>query len=379
MSKELNREKSSLSDVMKDMKKRYGETSVFRGSESVSIEVETLSTGSLALDAALLCGGYPKGRLIEVSGIESSGKTFLCLMAIKRAQQQGMTCAFVDAEHTLDRPWCEKLGIKFDDLIITRPDFTEDALTQIMMLARSGEVALIVWDSVPALPTKAESAKEMDEMTMGSHAKILTRAMRELTPICHKNNCTVLFINQIREKIARGGPMYGDPETTPGGRALKHHCSVRIKVTRVGSSQIEDSLKRTIGHTIRARVLKNKTSTAQGITVEFVIKYEEGIDVIDEIETVGIQCGVIQRPNKIMYSLNGVQLKGQKGLRTYLEEHPEEVKKLEVQIKDTMRNGIKTLPEAEAEASDTDSDLLDTVGGKEDVEGLADDFLDTSA
>lgn len=326
----------ALEAAMAGMRKKYGDTAVFKGSEKVALNVETIPTGSLCLDAALLVGGYPKGRIIEVSGPEAGGKTFLCLMAIREAQKAGQTCAFVDAEHTLDRTWLTKLGIDVDSLIVVRPDFFEDALNQILILAKTGEVDLIVFDSVPALPTAAEAKKQIGEATIGTHAKILTTAIRQMTPLFHQNGVTGLFINQLRDKI---GEMWGNPETTPGGRALKHGCSVRVRVARVGGSQIKEGQK-LIGHRVRARVEKNKVSTAQSFSVEFPIYYNQGIDIVDELNTVGIQTGVIERVNKTTYSVDGHQIKGKDNVTTYLKENPEVVEELAVKVKEAVRNGI---------------------------------------
>jgi recombination protein RecA len=329
----------SLEAALTAMKKRFGETSVFKGDEKVMVEVETISSGSLALDAALLVGGYPRGRLIELSGPEAGGKSFLSLMAIKKAQEQGLTCVFIDGEHTLDRAWCTKLGIDVDKLIIAHPDFLEDALNQMILFAKTGEVGLIVLDSVPALPTKAESNKEIGEATIGGHAKILSNALRQMTPLFHQKQVTGIFINQLREKI---GVMFGNPETTPGGRALKHHCSVRIGVTKVGNTDIKDDFGRIIGHTIRARVKKNKVSTAQGLTVEFIIKYTEGIDRLDEIQTVGLQCGVITKPNNKTYVVGDQKFIGQQALSNFLAENPKVATEVEQKIMTAMRDGVKT-------------------------------------
>jgi len=330
----------ALESALATIRKRYGETSVFKGNEKVALEVETIPTGSLALDAALLVGGYPKGRVIEISGPESGGKSFLCLMAIKQAQKQGIVCAFIDAEHTLDRRWCEKLGISTDDLIISQPDTFEEALNTIMLLAKTGEIGLIVFDSVPSLPTKIEGDKDIGEATVGTHAKILTVALRQMTPLFHEKGVTGLFINQLRDKI--GG--YGNPETTPGGRALKHGASVRIGVTKVGGSDIKEG-DRLIGHRIRAKVKKNKVSTAQGVDVEFAIYYESGIDWVDEILTVGLQTGVIERVNKSTYAVGKENFRGKEALQEYLKEHLDIVKELETKIKEAMKSGVVTAPE----------------------------------
>lgn len=332
----------SLESALSQLKKKYGETSVFKGSENVMKKVETISTGSLALDAALLVGGLPQGRLIEISGPEAGGKSFLSFMAVKAAQAAKKVCAFIDGEHALDREWLLKLGVDFDNLIILRPDFLEDALNMMLKLGSTGEVDLIVLDSVAALPTKQEGGKEIGEATVGTHAKVLTVALRLMTPVFSENNVTGIFINQLREKI---GVMFGDPTTTPGGRALKHHCSVRILVARVGSSEIKNDKKTPIGHRIRARVKKNKVSTAQNITAEFNIFYNSGIDWLDEILTVGIDTGVIERPSKVMYKVGKKQLKGKDAVAQYLRENPDVVKELGEKVKEAVRSGIKTVPD----------------------------------
>ncbi len=346
----------TLESALDKLKKKFGETAVFKGSENVITDVETIPTGSLALDAALLVGGLPRGRLIEFAGPEAGGKSFLSFMAIKAAQEQGLTCAFLDGEHTLDRNWLIRLGINFDDLIITRPEYLEDALNMMLSLAKTGEVDLIVLDSVPSLPTKLEGGKEIGEATVGTHAKTLTVALRLMTPVFNQNNVTGIFINQLREKI---GVMFGDPVTTPGGRALKHHCSVRINIARVGSSEIKDDKKRPIGHRIRARVKKNKVSTAQNITAEFNIFYNEGIDWLDEILTVGIDTGVIERPSKVMYKVGGEQVKGKDALQEYLRENPEIVKELGEKVKEIIRTGVKTVPKAVVEPEKNNDNIDD--------------------
>lgn len=360
----MDDKKKKLNDVLKVMKKKYGETSVFKGEENLAVAVETISTGSLSLDAALLCGGYPKGRLIEVSGPEAGGKTLLCLLAIKKGQEAGEVCAFIDAEHTLDRAWCIQLGINYDELIICRPEFMEDALSQIGMLAKSGAVSLIVWDSVPALSTKREAEGKMEDVTVGAHARGLTKALRLFTPIFHQNGVTGLFINQVREKIGATGPRGMIMEGTPGGRALKHHCSVRIKVRKVGGSDIKDDMGRVIGHRIRAKVAKNKVSTAQNTQAEFNIIYDSGIDTLDELVTVGLSSGIIEKPNKVMYKIGETSIKGIGALKEHLEAHPDQVKDLEKRALEAVRSELKTVrPEDEEGIADEpdgdDEEFLD--------------------
>jgi len=341
---------SGLDNLMKKFKKQYGDTSVFKGDEKAILDIETISSGSLALDAALLTGGLPKGRIVQVAGPESSGKTFLCMCAIVSAQKEGIQCVFVDGEHTFDAKWATGLGIDVTKLIVTRPDFIEDALQQIMEFAKTGEVGMIVWDSVPALPTKQEASKKMEDPIVGGHAKILTRALRLLTPIFDHSGCIGLFINQIREKI---GVMFGSPETTPGGRALKHACSITLKVTRVGGSIIKDSLKRPIGHKIRVRVEKNKISTAQGITVEFLIRYVQGIDKVDEAVTVGIQTGAIKRVNKSTYSILGHEIRGKDNIAEYLDSDPTIFERLREKVIAAMKEG-KVDDDSEDDESEED-------------------------
>jgi protein RecA len=294
-----------------------------------------------------------------------SHNTFLCLMAIKEAQKAGKVCAFIDAEHTLDRDWLTRLGINVGELYVFRPDFFEDALNMILDLAKTGEVDLVVFDSVPALPTKAEAKKEIGQATVGTHAKILTTAMRQMTPLFHQKGMTGLFINQLRDKI---GEMWGDPETTPGGRALKHHASVRVRVARVGGSTVKEGSK-AIGHRVRARVVKNKTSTAQSFSVEFPIYYLSGIDTVDEINTVGIQTGVIERINKSTYSVNGQQIKGKDNVAAYLKENPGVIEQLAAQVKEAVRNGVVVAEEPTDEV--LDGEVLDSDLTMEDEEFLS--------
>lgn len=348
----------SLDSALNAMKKKYGETTVFKGNEKKALEIETYSTGSLALDAALLVGGYPKGRIIQVSGPESGGKTYLCLMAIKEAQKNNTKCAFIDAEHTLDRNWCEMLGVSYEDLIVMQPEWFEDALNMCHILAKTGEVGLIVWDSVPALDSKMNEKKDVGEIGVGQHARILSSSLRRLTPTFHQTGTTGLFINQLREKV---GVMYGNPETTPGGRALKHACSVHVQVGRVSRSEIEDEFGRVVGHRIRAKVKKNKVSTAQGIQVEFLIRYTGGIDRIDEIQTVGIQCGAIARPNNKTYVIGDAKITGKDALATYLNDTPEAVKLLEEKVIAAMKTGVSTAEETSENESEEvpDGDFLD--------------------
>lgn len=289
-------DKISLKQALNKLKKAYGNTSVFKGSEDISIEVDTLSSGCLAVDHVLRVGGLPLGRIIEVSGNEGSGKTIFCASVIAEWQKQGKTCAFIDAEHAADKNWFEKIGVDWDNLLFSRPDNLEEALDIIHTLASTGEVDLIIWDSVPALPSLSEEKTDAGHVQVASIAKVLTPALRRLTPIFGKNNCTGIFINQIRNKI---GVMFGNPETTPGGKALKFGASLRLQMGKISGSDIKDSSKQVVGHKIRVRSLKNKLSNAQGVVAEFTLYYNSGIDKIGDILEMAILFGnqIIEKPN----------------------------------------------------------------------------------
>lgn len=349
---------SKINKLMDKFKKKYGDTTVFSGDENIECEIETISTGSLALDAALIVGGFPKGRVITVAGPEASGKTFLTMCAIAEAQKSGIQCAFIDAEYTFDANWATRLGIDVTKLIVARPEFMEDALQMIIELAKTGEVGLIVWDSVVALPTKQEGGKEVGEATIGTHAKALTVALRLLTPIISRNNVTCIFINQLREKI---GVMFGDPITTPGGRALKHASSIVLHVTRVGGSELKNGTV-PYGHKVRVRVKKNKMSTAQNIVVEFTIKYLEGIDRAEEALTVGVESGAIERINKSTYGFAGQTFRGKAALGEFLAENPDEVIKLRDSVIESMKKGFEATedeaPDLELEDEDESEEFL---------------------
>lgn len=294
-------EKISLTQALNKLKKAYGDASIFKGSENISVEVETLSSGCLAVDQVLRVGGLPIGRLIEVSGNEGSGKTIFSASIIAEWQAQGKRCAFIDAEHTADKDWFEKIGVNWKDLIFARPDNLEEALDIIHTLASTGEVQLICWDSVPALPSSSEENSEAGAVQVAAISKVLTPALRKLTPVFAKNKCTGLFINQIRNKI---GVMFGNPEDTPGGKALKFGCSLRLQTGKVGGSEIKDPIsKEIIGHRVRVRSLKNKLSNAQGVVTEFTLYYNHGIDKTSDAIDTALLLGevVIQRPNSKTY------------------------------------------------------------------------------
>lgn len=322
-------EKTSLTSALNKLQKAYGGASVFKGSENISVDAETLSSGCLAVDQVLRVGGLPLGRIIEVSGNEGSGKTIFCASVIAEWQKQGKRCAFIDAEHAADKNWFEKIGVDWDgskygkELIFARPDNLEEALDIIHTLAGTGEVDLIVWDSVPALPSLQEEKTAAGEVKVASIAKVLTPALRRLTPVFGNNNCTGIFINQIREKI---GVMFGNPETTPGGKALKFGASLRLQMGKVGSSDIKDpATKLTIGHRIRVRSLKNKLSNAQGVVTEFTLFYDTGIDHISDAIDTALLMGdaVIKRPSKVMYHYRDLEIKGRDNFIEAIRENEE--------------------------------------------------------
>jgi recombination protein RecA len=359
-------EKISLTQAMNRLKKAYGNASIFKGSENISVKVDTLSSGCLAVDQVLRVGGLPIGRLIEVSGNEGSGKTIFCASVIAEWQSQGKKCAFIDAEHTADKAWFEKIGVNWEDLIFARPDNLEEALDIIHTLASTGEVHLICWDSVPALPSASEEKSEAGAVQVAAISKVLTPALRKLTPVFAKNQCTGIFINQIRNKI---GVLYGSPDETPGGKALKFGCSLRLHTGKVGSSEIKDPItKETIGHRVRVRSLKNKLSNAQGVVTEFTLFYNSGIDKIsDAVDTANLLGNlIVQRPNNKTYIFQDQKFNGRDNFVTALRQD----KKLFQSLIDTLRH--KLFVEGVTIQAGATTDLPDTEDDSEDDEGTED-------
>ena len=288
MSDQESSKLKALKLTLDKLDKTYGKGAVMKLGDEAIEEVESIPSGSLGLDIALGVGGYPRGRVIEIYGPESSGKTTLTLHAIAECQKQGGIAAFIDAEHAFDRFYAEKLGVDVGELIISQPDNGEQALEIADNLIRSGAIDMVIIDSVAALTPKSEIEGEMGDSKMGLHARLMSQALRKLTSSISKTNCTVIFINQLREKI---GIMFGNPETTTGGNALKFYASVRLDIRR--STQLKDSSGNPLGNKTRVKVVKNKVAPPLGY--EFDIMYGEGISKMGEIIDIGSQSGIIDK------------------------------------------------------------------------------------
>ena len=289
MSSEKDAKLKALKLTLDKLDKAYGKGTVMRMSDAPVIDVEVIPSGSLGLDIALGVGGYPRGRVVEIYGPESSGKTTLTLHAIAEAQKAGGIAAFIDAEHAFDRFYAQNLGVDIDNLIISQPDNGEQALEIADNLIRSGAIDMVVIDSVAALTPKSEIEGEMGDSKMGLHARLMSQALRKLTGSISKTNCTMIFINQLREKI---GVMFGNPETTTGGNALKFYASIRLDIRR--STQIKDSEGNVLGNKTRVKVVKNKVA-APFKQVEFDIMYGEGISKMGELLDLGVKAGIVDK------------------------------------------------------------------------------------
>ena len=337
---EENRKKA-LAAALSQIEKQFGKGSVMRlGDAGATYEVDAIPTGSLGLDIALGVGGIPKGRVIEIFGPESSGKTTLTLAIIASAQSNGGTAAFVDAEHALDPVYAEKLGVKVNDLLVSQPDTGEQALEITDMLVRSGAVDVVVVDSVAALTPKAEIEGEMGDQHMGLQARLMSQALRKLTGNIKRSNTIVIFINQIRMKI---GVMFGNPETTTGGNALKFYSSVRMDIRRIGAIKNGEEV---VGSMTRVKVVKNKVAPPFRET-EFEIMYGTGISKEGELIELGVLHNMVEKSGS-WYSYKGERIgQGKDNARTFLQQHPEIAKDIEAQVraklipeKATMNRGI---------------------------------------
>ena len=322
----------ALDAALSQIERAFGKGSIMRlGKNQKAVEIETVSTGSLGLDIALGVGGLPRGRVVEIYGPESSGKTTLTLHVIAEAQKAGGVCAFVDAEHALDPIYARKLGVQLDDLLISQPDTGEQALEITDMLVRSGAVDVVVIDSVAALTPKAEIEGEMGELQMGLHARLMSQALRKLTGNIKRSNTMVIFINQIRMKI---GVMFGNPETTTGGNALKFYASVRLDIRRIGAIKNGEEV---VGNQTRVKVVKNKVAPPFR-EAEFEIMYGSGISREGEIIELGAAHGIIDKSGA-WYSYNGERIgQGKDNTRLYLQQHKDIAADIEQKIR------LKLLP-----------------------------------
>ena len=335
-----DKEKSkALEAALSQIERAYGKGSIMKLGENSVDEMESISTGSLGLDIALGIGGLPRGRIIEIYGPESSGKTTLTLHAVAEAQKEGGVCAFVDAEHALDPVYAKKLGVNVANLLISQPDAGEQALEIADTLVRSGAVDLIVVDSVAALVPRAELEGEMGDHHVGLQARLMSQALRKLTSTIAKSNTTIIFINQIRMKI---GVMFGSPETTTGGNALKFYSSVRMDIRRIGQIKERDEV---IGNQTRVKVVKNKVAPPFKV-VEFDIMYGKGISYNGELVDLGVKAEVIEKAGS-WYSYQDERIgQGRENVKQYLEDHPEVAKKIALEIKSSL-GLIKELEESD--------------------------------
>jgi recombination protein RecA len=340
------KKKQALNIALSQIEKQFGKGSIMRMSEdSVVQDVEAVSTGSLGLDIALGIGGFPRGRVVEIYGPESSGKTTLALHAAAEIQKAGGTAAFVDAEHALDPKYAEKLGVKIEDLLISQPDTGEQALEITDMLVRSGAVDIVIIDSVAALTPKAEIEGDMGDSHMGLQARLMSQALRKLTANIKRSNTLVIFINQIRMKI---GVMFGNPETTTGGNALKFYASVRLDIRRIGAIKRGDEI---VGNETRVKVVKNKVAPPFKEVV-FDILYGEGISRESEMVSLGTQHDVLEKSGA-WYSYNGERIgQGKDNVRIFLRDHPEIAGEIEARIREKALPEVKKVAQTEAEETE---------------------------
>ncbi len=328
--------KKALNAALSQIEKQFGKGSVMRMGDIGAHDIEVIPTGSLALDIALGCGGLPRGRVVEIYGPESSGKTTLTLSVIAQAQRLGGVCAFIDAEHALDPQYAEKIGVDLNDLLVSQPDTGEQALEITDMLVRSGSVDVVVIDSVAALTPKAEIEGEMGDSHVGLQARLMSQALRKLTANIKRSNTLVIFINQIRMKI---GVMFGSPETTTGGNALKFYASVRLDIRRTGSIKNGDEVT---GNETRVKVVKNKVAPPFR-NAEFEVLYGEGISREGELVDLGVQLEFMQKSGS-WYSYSGDRIgQGKDNVRNFLKEHPDVADDLEKKIRAKAFGGAEPL------------------------------------
>mgnify|MGYP006081109101 FL=1 len=332
MSSEKDAKLKALKLTLDKLDKAYGKGTVMRMSDAPVIDVEVIPSGSLGLDIALGVGGYPRGRVVEIYGPESSGKTTLTLHAIAEAQKAGGIAAFIDAEHAFDRFYAQNLGVDIDNLIISQPDNGEQALEIADNLIRSGAIDMVVIDSVAALTPKSEIEGEMGDSKMGLHARLMSQALRKLTGSISKTNCTMIFINQLREKI---GVMFGNPETTTGGNALKFYASIRLDIRR--STQIKDSDGNVLGNKTRVKVVKNKVAPPFRLA-EFDIMYGQGVSKVGEILDVAVEHEIVKKSGS-WFSYADTKLgQGRDAVKQMIKDNPELMDELEEKIKAVLKD-----------------------------------------
>jgi recombination protein RecA len=350
----------ALEAALAQIDKNFGKGSIMRlGANDKRIEVEAISTGSLGLDIALGIGGLPRGRVVEIYGPESSGKTTLSLQVLAEAQKKGGICAFIDAEHALDPVYAGKLGVKVADLLISQPDDGEQALEIADTLVRSGAIDVLVVDSVAALTPKAELEGEMADMQPGMQARLMSKALRKLTASISKSKCMVIFINQIRMKI---GIMFGNPETTTGGNALKFYASVRLDIRRIGQIKEREEV---VGNQTRVKVVKNKVAPPFK-QVEFDIMYGEGISKTGELVDLGVKANIVEKSGA-WFSFNGERIgQGRENTKAFLKEHP----KVADQIEKAIRQNAGLIVDKMLQASPEGDEAADAEEGPD---GLAED------
>lgn len=326
MPKEENKDKL-LHDVLNEIEKEYGKGAVMKLGDRAAVDVEPIPSGSLLLDQALGIGGYPKGRIIEIFGPESSGKTTLALHAIAQVQKMGGRAAFIDAENAIDPVYARNLGVDIDELILSQPDSGEQGLNIMLMLIESGAVDLVVVDSVAALVPQAELDGEMGDLQVGSQARMMSKAMRKLAGLMNHNECTAIFINQLREKV---GVVYGNPETTPGGRALKFYSSVRIDIRKADAIKNGSDI---VGNKVRIKVVKNKVAPPFKQAVLEII-YGEGLSYISELLDLCVDADIVKKSGA-WYSFEGEKIgQGKEAAKEYIKQNPDFKEKLEALLKE---------------------------------------------
>jgi recombination protein RecA len=344
--KDVMDKQKALDAALGQIERSFGKGSIMRlGQQDQAVDIDTVSTGSLGLDIALGIGGLPRGRVIEIYGPESSGKTTLALHVVAEAQKQGGTCAFVDAEHALDPVYARKLGVELDDLLISQPDAGEQALETADTLVRSGAIDVLVIDSVAALVPRAELEGEMGDSHVGLHARLMSQALRKLTGSISRSRCMVIFINQIRMKI---GVMFGSPETTTGGNALKFYASVRLDIRRIGAIKDKDDV---VGNQTRVKVVKNKVAPPFKV-IEFDIMYGEGVSKVGELLDLGVNAGIVEKSGAWFSYADQRIGQGRENAKNFLKENTDIAADIERRIRENAGLLSQAMLDAPAEGGD---------------------------